>query len=68
MARTTTLRNREQTVQEIDRVQRALQKTKSHSLKTQYARHLSRLQKELRDYDRFRYGTEVNDGKTKKRN
>lgn len=54
MARTVTLRNREQTVQEINRVQKALAKTKSSSLKMQYTRHLKRLQKELQEYDGYK--------------
>lgn len=50
------LRNREQLVQEIERVKNALGKTKSVYLKREYTRHLRRMQKELRDYDRFRAG------------
>ena len=47
------LRNREQLVQEIERVRNALDKTKSVYLKREYTRHLWRMQKELRDYDKF---------------
>lgn len=54
MARTVTLRNRKQTVQEINRVQEALVKTKSPSLKMQYTRHLKRLQKQLEEYDGYK--------------
>lgn len=50
------LRNREQLVQEIERVRKALDKTKSPNLKQQYTRHLKRMQRELDDYDRFRAG------------
>ncbi len=50
------LRNREQLVQEIERVHIALEKTKSMYLKREYTRHLWKMQKELRDYDRFRSG------------
>lgn len=57
MARNTEpLRNRGQLVQEIERVERALRKTRSPHLKQQYTRHLKRMQRELDDYDRFRAG------------
>lgn len=57
MARNTEpLRSREQLVTEIERVRKALDKTKSPYLKQQYTRHLKRMQKELNDYDRFRAG------------
>ena len=48
------LRNREQLVQEISRVKKALDKTKSVYLRREYTRHLWKMQKELRDYDTFR--------------
>lgn len=47
------LRNREQLVQEIDRIKAALDKTKSVYLKREYTRHLWRMQKQLKDYDAF---------------
>ena len=50
------LRNREELMQEIERVRKALNKTKSPHLKQQYTRHLKRMQRELDDYDRFRAG------------
>lgn len=53
------LRSREQLVQEIDRVQKALEKTKSAYLKREYTRHLWKMQKELRDYDEFRKGKRI---------
>lgn len=57
MARNTEpLRSREQLVAEIERVRKALDKTKSPRLKQQYTRHMKRMQKELDDYDRFRAG------------
>ena len=57
MARNTEpLRSREQLVAEIERVRKALDKTKSPHLKQQYTRHLKRMQRELDDYDRFRAG------------
>lgn len=57
MARNTEpLRSREQLVAEIERVRKALDKTKSPHLKQQYTRHMKRMQRELDDYDRFRSG------------
>ena len=57
MARNTEpLRSREQLANEIERVMKALDKTKSPHLKQQYTRHLKRMQRELNDYDRFRAG------------
>lgn len=57
MARNTEpLRSREQLVAEIERVRKALDKTKSVYLKREYTRHLWRMQKELRDYDKFKEG------------
>ena len=57
MARNTEpLRSREQLVAEIERVRKALDKTKSPHLKQQYTRHMKRMQRELDDYDKFRAG------------
>lgn len=57
MARNTEpLRSREQLVIEIERVRKALNKTKSPHLTQQYTRHLKRMQRELDDYDRFKAG------------
>lgn len=53
------LRSREQLVQEIERIKTALDKTKSVYLKRKYTRHLWKMQKELRDYDRFREGKRI---------
>ena len=50
------LRNREELVGEIERVRKALDKTKSVYLKKEYTRHLWRMQKELNDYDKFKSG------------
>lgn len=45
-------------VAEIKRVEAALKKTTSPHLKRDYGKHLKRLWRELRDYDRMRGGKE----------
>lgn len=45
------LRNREETIEEIERVEAALAKTDSWKLRKDYGKHLKRLYNELRYFD-----------------
>ena len=47
--------NREQLIAEIRRVETALQKTTSHKLKHDYGKHLKRMYRDLKYYDKH-YG------------
>lgn len=47
--------NREELIAEINRVETALQKTTSHKLRHDYGKHLKRLYRDLRYYDKH-YG------------
>lgn len=44
--------NRSELIAEINRVETALQKTASHKLKSDYGKHLKRLYRDLRYYDK----------------
>ena len=44
--------NREELMAEINRVEKALQKTTSHKLRHDYGKHLKRLYRDLRYYDK----------------
>ncbi len=44
--------NRTELIAEINRVETALQKTVSHKLKRDYGKHLKRLYKDLKYYDK----------------
>ena len=45
---------RERHVAEMDRLREALEKTQSNYLKRDYGKKLARMQKELKEYDRWR--------------
>ncbi len=47
-----TLRTKSELVAEINRVQTALNTTTSDKLKRDYSKHLKRLKRDLRDFDR----------------
>lgn len=46
------LRNREELIKEIERVEEALNKTDSRKLRNDYTKHLRKLRRELDFYDR----------------
>ena len=47
---------REKHVAEIERLKTAMEKTDSEYLKRDYGKALKRMQRELRDYDRYKRG------------
>ena len=47
-------------LREINRVKEAIKRTKSSFLATDYSKYLSRLERELKEYRRYKYGTTKN--------
>ena len=51
-------RMREKHVQEMERLKAAIEKTKSPKLKRDYTKALKEMERELKDYDRFKTNTQ----------
>lgn len=51
-------RMREKHIQEMERLKTAIEKTKSPKLKRDYTKALKEMERELKDYDRFKTNTQ----------